>query len=351
MAREPWQDGHRSGQSGGGFGGFIRRVFGEGDNPLSWGIPLYTAWGIRVRVHVFFVLYIVLQLLSSLAFENFGIGYIAIMMVSLFGLVLLHEYGHCFACRKVGGEADDILMWPLGGLASCAPPPGVRGEFWTVAGGPLVNVALFVPLAGLVYLLTGAWEAVAFNPLNPSSVFFYFSATSDLLYWAQYAAWTLYFTNGILLAFNVLLPMFPMDGGRLARCALWLKHGEQKSLYVAAVAGLAIAIVLGLAVLVIGGMPRMLLAIAFFGGFTCWLELRRLKMMAGEFGYGGPVYDAGPERDPGPTRAQRRAAKRAEEESAEMDRILAKISSEGMGALSRREKAFLSRQSSTGRSE
>ena len=38
--------------------------------------------------------------------------------IFVFGmLVLVHELGHCFACRRVGGEADDVLMWMLGGLA------------------------------------------------------------------------------------------------------------------------------------------------------------------------------------------------------------------------------------------
>jgi len=34
-----------------------------------------------------------------------------------FGIVLLHEFGHCFASRWVGGERDEIMMTPLGGLA------------------------------------------------------------------------------------------------------------------------------------------------------------------------------------------------------------------------------------------
>jgi Zn-dependent protease len=37
--------------------------------------------------------------------------------VALFGIVTLHEFGHAFACRSVGGRADAILLWPLGGIA------------------------------------------------------------------------------------------------------------------------------------------------------------------------------------------------------------------------------------------
>lgn len=34
----------------------------------------------------------------------------------LFAIVLLHEFGHALACRSVGGKAERILLWPLGGL-------------------------------------------------------------------------------------------------------------------------------------------------------------------------------------------------------------------------------------------
>ena len=36
----------------------------------------------------------------------------------LFLAVLLHELGHCFGARSVEGDAQEILLWPLRGLAS-----------------------------------------------------------------------------------------------------------------------------------------------------------------------------------------------------------------------------------------
>jgi len=30
--------------------------------------------------------------------------------VSLFGIVLAHEFGHALACRQVGGQADQIIL-------------------------------------------------------------------------------------------------------------------------------------------------------------------------------------------------------------------------------------------------
>ena len=37
--------------------------------------------------------------------------------VALFLIVLMHEFGHSLACRQVGGRADRIVLWPLGGVA------------------------------------------------------------------------------------------------------------------------------------------------------------------------------------------------------------------------------------------
>src|SRR5688572_18384834 len=87
------------GMGGGGFRAGLRRVFGDGENPLNWAFPLYTAWGIRVRLSVWFVLFAVFEMISSLPKDRIGFSFMAIGMGSLFLLVLLHEYGHCIACR------------------------------------------------------------------------------------------------------------------------------------------------------------------------------------------------------------------------------------------------------------
>lgn len=41
--------------------------------------------------------------------------------------VLVHELGHCAAARSVGGHADSILLWPLGGLAFIGHDRGPKG--------------------------------------------------------------------------------------------------------------------------------------------------------------------------------------------------------------------------------
>src|SRR5262245_23597211 len=71
--------------------------------------------------------------------------------VSLFVIVLLHEFGHALACRSVGGQANRIVLWPLGGIAYVAPPPRPGAVLWSIAAGPLVNVLLFPLTAAMVY--------------------------------------------------------------------------------------------------------------------------------------------------------------------------------------------------------
>ncbi|MEN6335110.1 MAG: hypothetical protein ABFE01_12675 [Phycisphaerales bacterium] len=50
--------------------------------------------------------------------------------LALFAIVLLHEFGHSLACRQVGGRADHIILWPLGGIAYVQPPqrPGAMPQ-------------------------------------------------------------------------------------------------------------------------------------------------------------------------------------------------------------------------------
>src|SRR5712691_10835231 len=72
--------------------------------------------------------------------------------LSLFGMVLMHEFGHALACRQVGGQANQIILWPLGGVAYVAPPPRPGATLWSIAAGPLVNVALVPVLTVLLVL-------------------------------------------------------------------------------------------------------------------------------------------------------------------------------------------------------
>src|SRR5438874_7152767 len=81
--------------------------------------------------------------------------------ISLFVIVLIHEFGHALACRQVGGVANRIVLWPLGGVAFVNPPRRPGAYLWSIAAGPLVNVALIPILAAAGNLVSQSENSLA----------------------------------------------------------------------------------------------------------------------------------------------------------------------------------------------
>ena len=186
-----------------------------------------------------------------------SLGWNVAEYVALFVIVLLHEFGHAFATRQVGGTADTILLWPLGGVAYVAPPPRPGAELWSIVAGPLVNVVLLIPLT------LGAM--VGGIPLFGDPV-------TDWNYLWRNIWWI----NLGLLIFN-LLPIYPLDGGQILRSLLWFVIGPIRSLYVASVVGFVG--VAGLAMYALYRRSIWLGILAFFTFTNCrqgWMRARAL---------------------------------------------------------------------------
>lgn len=324
-----------------GLRGRLRRLLSQGDNPLGWSLPLYRLGGIQVRVHLFFVLYIAFELIfSNLRRDAIGTGYTALFLGMLFLLVLLHEYGHCLACRFVQGEADEILLWPLGGLASCRPPHNWRASLLTTLGGPAVNAVLW-PILGTAVGLTLGRDAVLFNPFFPHTALVGLNPDA----WWKVGLWWAYYLNFSLLAFNMLCAMFPLDAGRVVQELLWSRLGYRRSMEIATTAGLFVAG--GLAVLGMVSQQTTLFAIAMFGGITCYTERQRLRF-SGETEEEESPFAASlrpePEVEPepaGPSKAELRRREQERQEQVELDRILAKIKATGLDSLTKSERKAL----------
>src|SRR5438105_13175644 len=144
--------------------------------PLTWSLPLARVFGITIRVHVLFPL-VALGLIMREAFKEGAPPGVwieeAMIMGLLFLSVLLHEFGHCFGARLMDGDASEVLLWPLGGLAAVEVPHTARANFITAAAGPLVNVLLCLGCAVSLFAL-----AVR-PPLNP----WWDPVSVDLLAW------------------------------------------------------------------------------------------------------------------------------------------------------------------------
>lgn len=139
--------------------------------------------------------------------------------LALFVIVLLHEYGHAMACWSVGGRAEEIVLWPLGGVAYVQPPMRPGATLWSIAAGPLVNVVIFGVLAGYS-VVTGLplWEL----PAHPVDFDRFVRA--------------IWYMNFGLLIFN-LLPVYPLDGGQILQALLWFVIGRARSLMAASLLG------------------------------------------------------------------------------------------------------------------
>ncbi|MFM9956916.1 MAG: site-2 protease family protein [Phycisphaerales bacterium] len=339
--------------------GFWRRLFENPENPLGWSLKMFTARGITARVHLLTVVYLLGQLLWSIPQSHGGFLFVAPAMLALFLLVLAHEFGHCFACRYAGGSADRIVMLPWGGLALTQPPNDWRAHFVTTAGGPLVNVAL-APAFALGLWACGLGHTVLFNPFNPISAISTISGGGDAAVLAKVTLFWFHAVNLILLGFNLLLPMYPFDGGRLIHALLWRSMGYRRATHIAVLVGFAGAMVLGVAALLLE--KAMLVLIAVFGALSCYAELKRLRGEAdllGSEGGGGTVEadasdrpwdstlrDETPEERAAARRAEhdRRQAEKAAAEQADLDRVLDKIAATGMDSLSRAEMKVLERE-------
>lgn len=189
---------------------------------MSGSFRLFELGGINVYVHWSWFVVALLEYqhrINEYAFPGWAIA----EYLALFLIVLMHEFGHAFACRQVGGIANEIILWPLGGVAYVAPPARPGALFWAIAAGPLVNVVL-VPVTVGAFLFAGSMGVQ--------------EANHDM-YEFLFMLWVI---NLVLLIFNIL-PIYPLDGGQILQALLWFIVGRSMSLMIVSILGLIGAVV------------------------------------------------------------------------------------------------------------
>ena len=202
----------------------------------------------------------------------------ALEYLALFAIVLLHEFGHALACRQVGGSVDRIMLWPLGGVAFVNPPQRPGATLWSLAAGPLVNVAL-LPIFGSAFFAARAlgWA----------------SSMPDAYHLVSAVLWI----DVILFVFNIL-PIYPLDGGQILRSLLWFFMGRARSLYVATVLGFVGAAGLVCLALWIGSTWSLLIAaymlLNCWGGFKSARNMIRIERLPRREGVACPSCGAHP---------------------------------------------------------
>lgn len=304
-----------------------------------WSFPLLRVFGIRVRADLFLVAYVAAELLRAWGFQAMGkatlpVATVAVAMGILLVSILLHELGHCFAARRLGGEAEEVVLWPLGGLATLRVPNTPHAQFWTAFWGPAVNLLLVLGL--------GAWISRGGIPW----------ALGDLLGWQPSWVMNAFRVNLGLLLFN-LLPAFPMDGGQMLRSRLWEPLGFGRATLASLNVGKVAAVLLGIVGLAF--QSWLLLMIAILNFLAC--EQERLLLASGAIGddAGFPGPPPGGEEPGIPRRTgwleRRRQARRERDVReriagearlrSEVDLILDKINRVGMQGLTEGERATL----------
>src|SRR6202453_5400374 len=172
--------------------------------------------------------------------------------LALFLIVLMHEFGHALACRQTGGTANQIVLWPLGGVAYVNPPQRPGATLWSIAAGPLVNVALLPILIAAV----GMSRSLGWAQAMP-----------DVYQLLRAVLWI----DVSLLIFNIL-PIYPLDGGQILRSLLWFMMGRARSLMVATILGMVE--IVGFFALALWQRNLWLAAISVYLLMSCWGGLK-----------------------------------------------------------------------------
>lgn len=185
-------------------------------SPNQGSVRLFRFSGIDVFLHWSWFVVAIYEI-QQRAGRYSSIKWNIIEYLGLFLIVLLHEFGHALACRQVGGTANRIVLWPLGGVAYVDPPPRPGAMLWSIAAGPLVNVLLVPVIFGIGYLSRHAGLYLSLPDLRP------------LLR-------TILVIDIVLFVFNIL-PVYPLDGGKILWSLLWFIFGRARSLMIATVLG------------------------------------------------------------------------------------------------------------------
>lgn len=141
--------------------------------------------GVQLSMHPVFVLLMMLSVATGQFIE----------LITLFVIVFIHELGHASAAALLGIRVRSIQMLPFGGVAVIEDRGDLTAgkEILISLAGPLQNVIMMGIAAGMLSLQW--WDG------------------EFLIYFIQ--------ANAIIALFN-LLPVLPLDGGKIAQALVSL---------------------------------------------------------------------------------------------------------------------------------
>jgi len=188
-------------------------------------IQLARIFGIRIGVSVswFVVLFVLILVLAEFFQDILTSSQTTVYAIAVAGALgyflslILHELGHAIVARRLGIGITGIDLWFFGGLAQMSREPATPGEeFKIAAAGPAVTL-----------LLTGLFVAVGSAVASGQSITDVALTRETTTPALGLIGW-LAFVNGALFVFNIL-PAFPLDGGRIARAAIWWRTKDRNT--------------------------------------------------------------------------------------------------------------------------
>lgn len=230
---------------------------------MKWSFKMGSILGIPLKVHVTFLLLLVLIYFVGSSVIGVGGFKRVVFVIFVFASVVFHELSHSMVARYYGIEVQDITLLPIGGVARMAAnPERPIQEILIAAAGPCSSLFLAFCLWLIADIFGGG---VTLSDMSLESGFL-----------AQLTA-----VNVVLALFN-LIPAFPMDGGRILRGILGLYFSPFTATRVAVGIGQAFAI--GLFFLGLFAMNFFMILIALFVYLGAEAEERQMGIM---FSLGG----------------------------------------------------------------
>jgi Zn-dependent protease len=227
---------------------------------MALSYKILSVFGIDIELHLFFIIFILAFLAINPLFS--------FILIIVFFFVTLHEISHSLVAKRNGIKVKKIILLPIGGMAMMdmtEVEPLV--EIRMALAGPLFNfVVVYICLILAAVFNVPLQEWISTFLTNPN-----FAAPLHEL-----TLFYIFYANLILGYFNLFVPAFPLDGGRIFRALLALRFGEVRATGIAKTVSLGIAGFLFMLGIMFGDI--WILIIAFFIGFAALSEYESLLL-------------------------------------------------------------------------
>lgn len=181
----------------------------------------FTLFGIPVEIQPWFWLTAGLLGGGLRADTREGLIGTVLFMLAAFVSILVHEFGHALTGRKYGGGRPRITLWAMGGLAQCDGARLDRGGLLRMtAAGPGAGFAFAAVIIAGLYLTFPAEDAAnllrfsllgSFQSMPSPRLRELFTENYQLVMLLRHFLWINFWWGMVNL-----LPVMPLDGGRIA---------------------------------------------------------------------------------------------------------------------------------------